>query len=116
MEWEEELSDAKRLGFQGDFRAPIYITIGHNLSKIKEQIQPSSRKLILVKDHQSVTGRALNFLQAISEISDQLCDFEVLFYSAPKSVQAQVKVLRNKHKLSILVLPKTCHVGMLNFF
>jgi hypothetical protein len=84
-EREEELSDAKRLGFQGDFRAPVYITIGQDLSDVKAQIQPSSRKLILVKGHQSATGRALNVLQAISQISDQLWDFEILFYSAPDS-------------------------------
>ena len=99
-EREEELSDAKRLGFQGDFRAPVYITIGQDLSDVKDQIQPSWRKLILVKGHQSATGRALNVLQAISQISDQLWDFEILFYSAPKSVQAQVKALRKKHKLN----------------
>jgi glycosyltransferase involved in cell wall biosynthesis len=115
-EREEELSDAKRLGFQGDFRAPVYITIGQNLSEIKDQIQPSSRKLILVKGHQSDTGRALNVLQAISQISDQLYDFEILFYSAPKSVRDQVKALRNKHKLNIGVLPKISHDEMLNFF
>lgn len=115
-EREEELSDAKRLGFQGDFRAPVYITIGQDLSDVKDQIQPSSRKLILVKGHQSATGRALNVLQAISQISDQLWDFEILFYSAPKSVQAQVKALRKKHKLNIRVLPKIGHGEMLNFF
>jgi glycosyltransferase involved in cell wall biosynthesis len=115
-EREEELSDAKRLGFQGDFRAPVYITIGQDLSDVKDQIQPSSRKLILVKGHQSATGRALNVLQAISQISDQLWDFEILFYSAPKSVQAQVNALRKKHKLNIRVLPKIGHGEMLNFF
>ena len=115
-EREEELSDAKRLGFQGDFRAPVYITIGQDLSDVKDQIQPSSRKLILVKGHQSATGRALNVLQAISQISDQLRDFEILVYSAPKSVQAQVKALRKKHKLNIRVLPKIGHGEMLNFF
>jgi glycosyltransferase involved in cell wall biosynthesis len=115
-EREEELSDAKRLGFQGDFRAPVYITIGQDPSDVKDQIQPSSRKLILVKGHQSATGRALNVLQAISQISDQLWDFEILFYSAPKSVQAQVKALRKKLKLNIRVLPKIGHGEMLNFF
>jgi glycosyltransferase involved in cell wall biosynthesis len=115
-EREEELSDAERLGFRGDFRAPVYITIGQNLSEFKDQILPSARKLILVKGHQSDTGRALNVLQAISQISDQLCDFEILFYSAPKSVQGQVKALRKKHKLNIRVLPKISHDEMLNFF
>jgi glycosyltransferase involved in cell wall biosynthesis len=115
-EREEELSDAKRLGFKGDFRAPVYITIGQDFSDVKDQIQPSSRKLILVKGHQSTTGRALNVLKAISQMSDQLWDFEILFYSAPKSVQAQVKALRKKHKLNIRVLPKMGHGQMLNFF
>jgi glycosyltransferase involved in cell wall biosynthesis len=115
-EREEELSDAKRLGFQGEFRAPVYITLGQNLSEIKDQTQPSSRKLILVKGHQSDTGRALNVLQAILQISDQLYDFEILIYSAPKSVQAQIQVLRSKHKLNIRVLPKISHDEMLNFF
>jgi glycosyltransferase involved in cell wall biosynthesis len=115
-EREEEQSDAKRLGFHGDFRAPVYITIGQSPSEIKDQIQPSSRKSILVKGHQSDTGRALNVLQAISQISDQLCDFEILLYSAPKSVQTQVKALRKKHKLNIRVLPRISHDEMLNFF
>jgi glycosyltransferase involved in cell wall biosynthesis len=115
-EREEEQSDAKRLGFQGDFRAPVYITIGQNVSQIQDQIQPSLRKLILVKGHQSDTGRALNVLQAISQISSQLCDFEILFYSAPKSVEAQVKAVRKKHKLNIRVLPKISHDEMLNYF
>jgi glycosyltransferase involved in cell wall biosynthesis len=115
-EREEEQSDAKRLGFQGDFRAPVYITIGQNVSEIKDQIQPSLRKLILVKGHQSDTGRALNVLQAISQISGQLCDFEILFYSATKSVEAQVKAVRKKHKLNIRVLPKISHDEMLNYF
>jgi glycosyltransferase involved in cell wall biosynthesis len=115
-EREEELADAKRLGFQGDFRAPVYITIGQNRSEIKDQIQPSLRKLILVKGHQSDTGRALNVLQAISQISDQLYDFEILLYSAPKSVQAQVGALRNKHKLNISTLSKISHDEMLNLF
>jgi glycosyltransferase involved in cell wall biosynthesis len=115
-EREEELVDAKRLGFQGDFIAPVYITIGQNPSEVKDQIQPSLRKLILVKGHQSDTGRALNVLQAISQISDQLYDFEILFYSAPKSVQAQIGALRNKHKLNIGILPKISHDEMLNLF
>lgn len=115
-EREEELADAKRLGFQGDFRAPVYITIGQNPPEIKDQMQSSSRKLILVKGHQSDTGRALNVLQAISQICDELRDFEILFYSAPKSVQAQIGALRKKHKLNIGILPKISHDEMLNLF
>lgn len=112
----EELVDAKRLDFSGDFRAPLFITIGLNSSELKEQILPSSRKLILIKGHQSATGRALNVLQAISYIGNELEGFEILVYSAPKSVQNQVDSLRNKQKINIRVLPKVSHNEMCDLF
>lgn len=115
-ERKEEQSDAKRLGFQGDFRAPVYITIGQNVSDIDDQIQPSLRKIILVKGHQSDTGRALNVLQAISLIRGQLCNFEILFYSAPKFVETQIKAVSKKYKLNIRVLPRVSHDEMLRYF
>ena len=115
-EREEELFDAQRLGFTGDFRAPIYITIGQNTSELKNQKKPSSRKIILVKGHQSDTGRALNVLQAIFQLSSQLSDFEIVVYSAPTPVQIQVDILRNKHKINIRVLPKVSHAEMCDLF
>ena len=115
-EREEELFDAQRLGFTGDFRAPIYITIGQNTSELKNQKKPSSRKIILVKGHQSDTGRALNVLQAIFQLSSQLKDFEIIVYSAPTPVQIQVNTLRNKHKINIRVLPKVSHAEMCDLF
>jgi len=115
-ERQEELVDAQRLGFTGDFRAPVYITIGQNSSELKVQIKPSMRKTILVKGHQSDTGRALNVLQAISQLSSQLNEFEILVYSAPNAVQIQVDTLRNKHKINIRALPKVSHGEMCSLF
>ena len=115
-EREEELFDAQRLGFDGDFRAPVYITIGQNTSELRDQKKPSSRKAILVKGHQSDTGRALNVLQAIFQLSSQLSDFEIVVYSAPTPVQIQVDILRNKHKINIRVLPKVSHTEMCDLF
>ena len=115
-EREEELIDAQKLGFRGDFRAPIYITIGKNPSELKERTKPSSRRLILVKGYQSDTGRALNALQAISQLSNELRNYEILVYSASSSVQIQVNILRNKHKINIRVLPKVSHDEMCNLF
>ena len=74
----EELGDAKRLGFKGDFRAPIYITVGQNLAETRVQTEPSTRKLILIKGHESETGRALNVLKAVSQLKNQLQDLEIL--------------------------------------
>jgi glycosyltransferase involved in cell wall biosynthesis len=83
---------------------------------LKEQIMPSSRKIILIKGHQSETGRALNVLQAVAQLDNQLRDFEILVYSAPNSVRIQVNTLRNKNKINIKVLPKVSHNEMLNLF
>jgi glycosyltransferase involved in cell wall biosynthesis len=115
-EREEELNDAERLGFKGEFWAPLFITIGQDPALSNEQTKPSSRNTILLKGHQSDTGRALNALEAISQISSHLSDFEILVYSAPNSVQIQVDTLRNKHKINIRAIPKISHNEMCNLF
>ena len=112
----DELVDARRLGFKGDFIAPLYITIGQNPSDLKDQTIPSSRKLILIKGHQSDTGRALNVLQAVGQLENQLRDLEILVYSAPKSVRRQVDRIRNDLKINIKVLPKVSHDEMCTLF
>ena len=115
-EREDDLVDAHRLGFSGEFRAPVYITVGHNFSDLKEQTKPSTRKIILIKGHQSDTGRALNVLQAISKLESELREFEILVYSAPASVRIQVDMLRHEQKLNIRVLPKVSHSEMCDLF
>jgi glycosyltransferase involved in cell wall biosynthesis len=115
-ERECEIEDAKRLGFKNDFRAPVYVTLGQDILKLRKEIQPSFRQLILVKGHQSDTGRALNVLQAISQLGSQLKDFEILVYSAPNSVKIQVDTLRNKNKISIRTIPNVSHDEMCNLF
>lgn len=111
-----ELSDAKRFGFKGEFIAPLYITLGQDSSEISKLTKPSMRKIILIKGHQSDTGRALNALQAISTLSDQLANFEIIVYSAPISVQIQVDLLRNKNKINIRTLPRVGHIEMCKLF
>ena len=115
-ERKEEYVDAQRLGFEGDFRAPLYITIGQNRAQVIKQVLPSSRSIILVKGHQSDTGRALNALQAICHLGSQLKDFEIIVYSAPNSVKIQVDTLRNKNKINIKTIPKISHENMCDLF
>jgi glycosyltransferase involved in cell wall biosynthesis len=115
-EKEVEIKDAKRFGFKGEFRAPIYITIGQkHLSNLAE-LKTSSRKLILVKGHQSDTGLALNVLSVISKMENVLQNFEIIVYSAPESVQLQVDLLRNKNKINIKTLKRVSHHEMLDLF
>ena len=115
-EKEEELDDALRLGFKGIFVAPVYITLGEKLQSQLRYSKPSSRNLILVKGHQSETGRALNALIVIARMTSELRNFEIIVYSAPASVQTQVDLLRNKHQLNIKVISKITHDEMKALF
>jgi glycosyltransferase involved in cell wall biosynthesis len=111
-----ELLDAKRLGFEGEYISPLYITLGQNLSEVSKLTIPSTRKVILVKGHQSDTGRALNALWAISTLSSHLANFEIIVYSAPVSVQIQVDILRNKNKINIRTLARVESSEMIELF
>jgi glycosyltransferase involved in cell wall biosynthesis len=111
-----EIPDAKKLGFEGEFIAPLYITIGQDPLNIAELTKSSSRKIILIKGHQSDTGRALNVLHIISTMSSYLTDFKIFVYSAPSSVQIQVDLLRNKNKIDIQTLPKVGYSEMRKLF
>jgi len=115
-EKEVEIKDAKRLGYNREFIAPIYITIGESFSSKIDCIKPSSRKLILIKGHQSDTGLALNALFTISQIKNHLKDFEIIVYSAPEAVQIQVDFLRNKDKIDIKTIAKVSNYEMRNYF
>ena len=115
-ERETDLTAAERLGFKGEFRAPIYITLGHNFSKPISHMKPSSRKLILIKGHQHNAGRALNALHVISQLRHELENFEILVYSAPESVRIQVDILRNREKINVKVVRKMTLIEMYSLF
>jgi glycosyltransferase involved in cell wall biosynthesis len=111
-----ELEDAKRLGFAGQFRAPVYITVGLGPEDFAEISKPSSRKTILLKGYQDNPGRALNALQVISELKEELKDFKVLVYSASEAVRVQVDILRNRESINIEVLSGVTRNQMRTYF
>jgi glycosyltransferase involved in cell wall biosynthesis len=115
-ERQSELKDAQRLGFIGEFRAPVYITLGHTIEELTEVSKPSSRTIILVKGYQDNPGRALNALCVVSKLKNELKDFKVLVYSASESVRAQVEILRNRELMDISVLPRVTYGQMQEYF
>lgn len=115
-EREEELEDAKKFGFNGEFRAPLYITLGAKVDENTELAVPSSRKIILIKGHQSNTGRALNALHVISQVKEALEEFEILVYSAAEPVKIQVDILRNTYKININTIENLSNAQMLALF
>jgi glycosyltransferase involved in cell wall biosynthesis len=115
-ERESELNDAQRLGFIGEFRAPVYITLGRSKRELTQVSKPSSRTIVLVKGYQDNPGRALNALRAVSKLKNELKDFKVLVYSASESVRVQVEILRNRDLIDISVLPRVSHGQMQEYF
>ena len=115
-ERESELEDAQRLGFIGEFRAPVYITLGRAIEDLTKISKPSSRTIILVKGYQDNPGRALNALRVVSKLKNELKDFKVLVYSASESVRVQVDILRYRDSIDISVLPRVSYEQMQEYF
>ena len=115
-ERESEKVDADRLGFCGKFIAPIYITVGQKEVEPEKLSTPSSRRSIIIKGYQHEAGRALNALEAIIELKDQLSAYEILVFSASDSVIAQVDILRGKEGVNIRVLPRMSHTELQEYF
>jgi glycosyltransferase involved in cell wall biosynthesis len=115
-EKKEEFLDATRLGYSGEFQAPVFITLGFSPVKEIKVIPPSARKLVLVKGYQDNPGRALNALNAISQLGVYLPEYEIIVYSASEAVRIEVDHLRNKHFINIRVLEHLSHLEMQELF
>jgi hypothetical protein len=109
-----EQEDASRLGYVGDFRAPVYIHVGRPPRDKFEYAPPSSRKRILLKGYQTNPGRALNALHVLSNLKDLLGDYEICVYSATEPVQVQVDILRNREGLNIKVVKPQRNAGIIS--
>jgi glycosyltransferase involved in cell wall biosynthesis len=115
-EKESEQIDSRRLGFKGRFLSPVYITLGKSKDEIKESSLTSSRRTVLIKGYQDNPGRALNVLQALKELQKELCEFEIIVYSASEPVRLQVDLLRNKYAMNIKVLERISYQEMQKIF
>jgi glycosyltransferase involved in cell wall biosynthesis len=107
---------AEQLGFKGSFVAPVYITLGSSRQNLDYFSKPSSRSIILIKGYQDNPGRALNALNVIASLKDEIKQYQVIVYSAAEAVQVQVDVLRNRDQINILALPRIPHEQMKEYF
>lgn len=107
--------DALRLGYRGEFRAPIYIHVGTSLKSNIAETSPSQRNRILVKGFQDLPGRALNALEVLSRNSDLLANYEILVFSASDPVKVKIDTMRNREHIDIKVISAS-HEEMQQFF
>jgi len=110
---------ASELGFQGKFWNPTPVSGGYSKEFLtKERILTSKRKLILVKGYESFVGRASIALEAVSNLKNDLEDFELHVYSANKKTQRIVRKLRKNSNLNITSYSKKSltHMQMMELF
>ena len=118
-ECHRDLALATKYGFEGKF-----LDVAPNAGGIpseflsRDLIPPSSRSIILVKGYETFVGRASIALAAISEISNELKDYEVILYSANRKTFRSVLRIREETNLNIRAIPKKrlTHSEMLNLF
>jgi glycosyltransferase involved in cell wall biosynthesis len=94
----------------------VYITLGNSRQNLDYFSKPSSRSIILIKGYQDNPGRALNALNVIASLKDEIKQYQVIVYSAAEAVQVQVDVLRNRDQINILALPRIPHEQMKEYF
>jgi glycosyltransferase involved in cell wall biosynthesis len=118
-ECHRDLALATKYGFEGKF-----LEVSPNAGGIpteflsKVLVPPSSRSVILVKGYETFVGRASIALDAISEISKELMDYEVIVYSANQKTIRSVRRIREETNLNIRAIAKKrlTHSEMLNLF
>jgi hypothetical protein len=118
-ECHRDLALATKYGFEGKF-----LEVSPNAGGIptefllKDLVPPSGRSVILVKGYETFVGRASIALDAISEISNELMDYEVIVYSANQKTIRSVRRIREETDLNIRAIPKKrlTHPEMLNLF
>jgi len=117
-EREEDLELATKLGFIGDFLAPVYITVGSEKIECGSYDSPSSRDGVIIKGYQDIPGRALNILRALDVLGGYLSNFKIYIFSADKSpaVKIQAELLSTKHNLSIEILGKIDNSDLMEYF
>tara|TARA_R110000787_G_scaffold184181_5_gene296058 strand:+ start:4291 stop:5442 length:1152 start_codon:yes stop_codon:yes gene_type:complete len=97
-----DLKLAKSLGFQKEVVNIFPGGGGYCLEDYQKYIQPvSERKLILIKGYHHWAGRALQVLNALELIIDEIKEYEIYVYSAHDSVVKKIEKLLKNQQLNI---------------
>ena len=118
-ECHRDLALATKHGFVGSFLEVSPNAGGIPNEFLSRDLVPASvRTVVLVKGYESFVGRASIALAAISEIANELRDFELIVYSANRKTIRLVRRIQDDTKLNIRAIPKKrlTHSEMLNLF
>lgn len=97
---------ASELGFSGEFFLSPSLFGFEQFELENKQIEPSKRKIILVKGYESFVGRASLALKAIENLSSNLENYEIHIYSSNRKTVKIAKALRYSQQLNIFAYKK----------
>ena len=107
-----DITLAKSLGYKGPNLDVIPTGGGFNLNEINTMKLPVyQRKIILVKGYENNFGRAINVLNALTRIKENLCDYEVVVFASHPVVMDYVK--RNSLPYKVLSKEALSHFEVL---
>ena len=108
---------AKQLGFSGE-ELPIIPNAGGMVPIDKGSHLASQRKKVIIKGYHGWAGRSLVALKALTLISQDLKDYEILVYSANFRVRITARLIAVQHGIKIKTYrkKKLSHQDMLGLF
>ncbi|MBX9727171.1 MAG: glycosyltransferase family 4 protein, partial [Rickettsiales bacterium] len=111
---------AREMGMQAKAMPVLPNTGGFDIEAIAPQraaMQPSNRRMIMVKGYQHFAGRSLTALDALQACAESLRDYRIVVFSASSTeVADRVEELKIFHGLNIHILPHSDHGTMLKYF
>lgn len=117
-ECERDVKLALEFGFSKTV-LPVFPNTGgfelRQLEKLRHEILPSSRKVIMLKGYQHWAGRALTGLRALERCEDVLGGYTIVIFSAPPEVEMAAELLTYKTGIATrIVSHDTTHQEMLS--
>lgn len=120
-ECERDIRLAQDLGLRGQTLPVFPNTGGFDLSNIKtlrNTVQASQRKTILLKGYQQWSGRALFGLRALARCSDILRagGYQIAIYSAVPDVELAAEIFEQDTGIPVTIIPYCSHDEMLKWY
>lgn len=118
-ECNRDIKLAKNMGLTGKI-LPIFPNAGgfdlKQVSKLRMNTPPSSRKIIVLKGYQGWSGRALVGLRALELCGDSLSGFTVVIYSVDTEVKIAAESFSNSTEIPVIIMPTSSHEDILKIF
>ena len=110
---------ARTYGFRGEVPLILPGAGGYHVEEMRRGMAPgpvSARRILLLKGYEGWAGRALDALQGLELIADQLSGYEVVVFGTSAVVEAEVNALRGRGRLRIRSVSRMPHSDLLSLF